>query len=180
MTPRDRRLMADLHAMHELVSRSPEIDFQCEGDPPETYTVMFNVAGLGLDKTGLPALRTTHRCSIYLHRDYPRRAPVISWITPVYHPNLLGPERNGGVCIGSWSAGESLSDLVQRLADLVSFRTYNVSDPLDKNAAAWVRKSGIPRGADIAAWLTSGGSDPQGLEHPVHDEFAVVLRRAAA
>ena len=55
-------------------------------------------------------------------------------MTPVFHPNLLGPERNGGVCIGHWSASESLADLVSRLLDLVTFRSVNPHDALDVEA----------------------------------------------
>jgi Ubiquitin-conjugating enzyme len=163
--------------MNELVLRSSEIDFRAEGEPAENYTVMFSVPGLGLDRAGMPVLRTVHRCSIYLHRDYPRRAPVISWLTPVYHPNLLGPERNGGVCIGAWSASESLADLVQRLAELVSFRSYNVNDALDKKAAAWVRKSGIPRGADVETWLASAQDVEDDRSETASEDVGVVLRR---
>ena len=86
---------------------------------------MLNGPGLALSGDGQLTVRNLHRCDVYLHLDYPRRPPVVTWLTPIFHPNILGPERNGGVCIGSWSAAESLADLCVRLRDLVTYRSVN-------------------------------------------------------
>lgn len=134
--------------MNELADRGV-VNFRCEGDPPEDYEVMFNEAGLALSIEGRKKARSTHRAHVYLHLDYPRRPPVVTWQTPVFHPNLLGPDGHGGVCIGSWSASESLADLCQRLADLVSYRSFNVDDALNPAAAEWVRATGIEPGVAI-------------------------------
>ena len=74
---------------------------------------------------------------------------MLSWLTPILHPNILPPERNGGVCIGAWSAGESLADLVERVVDLVGYRSFNVNDALDPATAAWLREAGIEPGEDV-------------------------------
>ena len=74
----------------------------------------------------------------------------MTWLTPVFHPNLLGPDRNGGVCIGSWSAAESLSDLCVRLHDLVTYRSLNPHDALNTDAAAWVSAHEIKPGTDVS------------------------------
>jgi ubiquitin-protein ligase len=148
MTPRDRRLLSDLRQMEALAAQG-EIAFRAEGSPPEGYEVMFSVPGLALNSEGHLVVRRLHRCRFYLHRDYPRRPPVITWLTPVFHPNLLPPQRNGGVCIGSWSAAESLADLCVRLRDLVSYRAFNSRDALDKEAGYWVEQHGIEPGSDL-------------------------------
>jgi hypothetical protein len=87
------------------------VSFRTEGDPPDVYHLLIATPGLVRDGAGGLTTRRVHRCVAYLHLDYPRRPPVITWLTPVLHPNILPPERNGGVCIGAWSAGESLADL---------------------------------------------------------------------
>src|SRR5947209_17941769 len=99
MTPRDRRLLTDLRDM-EALAEGGGVSFRTEGDPPELYHLMLTAPGLALDQRRTLAVRQLHRCDVYLHLDYPRRPPVVTWLTPVFHPNLLGPERNGGVCIG--------------------------------------------------------------------------------
>ncbi len=155
MTPRQRRLAADLDHMRELAGRGA-VSFRTEGDPPEVYHLMISAPGLARNADGEVAVRRLHRCTAYLHLDYPRRPPVFTWLTPVLHPNILPPERNGGVCIGAWSAGESLADLVQRVVDLVSYRAFNVGDALDPDAAAWVLEAGFAPGDDVAALAATG------------------------
>src|SRR5271154_3490685 len=139
MTPRERRLLSDLRQMEQLAAQGV-IVFRAEGSPPETYHVMFNVPGAARDADDRLAARSLHRCTLYLHRDYPRRPPVVAWSTPVFHPNLLPPERNGGVCIGSWSAAESLSDLCVRLRNLVAYRSVNPADALNREAGEWATR----------------------------------------
>jgi ubiquitin-protein ligase len=85
----------------------------------------------------------------------PTTSSRLVWQTPVFHPNLLGPERHGAVCLGSWSASESLADLCRRLTDLVAYRSFNLADALDKDAAEWVRARGIVPGVDLDAVLAA-------------------------
>jgi ubiquitin-protein ligase len=148
MSPRDRRLMSDLRQMEELAS-SGSFSFRTEGNPPDVYHLMLNEKGIALGADGKIALRGLHRFDAYLHREYPRRPPIITWLTPVFHPNILGPEQNGGVCIGSWSAAESLSDLCVRLRDLVAYRSVNPDDALNREAGEWAKQHLVCAGVDL-------------------------------
>lgn len=147
MNPRQRRLTTDLEQMNLIAARD-QISFKANGNPPESYEVRLKARGLALDGRRLVE-RDEHRFQVYLHNDYPRRPPVITWQTPVYHPNLLGPERNGGVCIGAWRASEGLADLMKRIEDLVSYRSFSLSDALDTDAASWVSRFSLVPGFDI-------------------------------
>jgi ubiquitin-protein ligase len=145
VTPRERRLLSDLRSMEDLAAAG-HVTFRSEGDPPEIYRLMLTGAGLAKDDAGRLLVRSLHRCDVYLHLEYPRRPPVVTWQTPVFHPNLLGPDRNGGVCLGSWSAAESLADLCRRLHALVTYASFNTADALDNEAAAWAREAGLEPG----------------------------------
>jgi ubiquitin-protein ligase len=148
MTPRERRLAADLGQMTELAAEGV-VSFRTEGRPADLYHLMLNVPGIAAGPDGQLTVRRLHRCDAYLHLDYPRRPPVITWLTPIFHPNLLPPERNGGVCIGHWSASESLADLCRRLVDLAGYRSLNAEDALDPEAAAWAREHQVERGEPV-------------------------------
>lgn len=160
MNPRHRRLAADLTQMNALADGSRTVGFRAEGDPPDVYHVMVTTPGLIRDAAGAPALRKVHRFTLYLHLDYPRRPPIVAWETPIAHPNILPPDRNGGVCIGAWSAGEGLADLVTRIADLAAYRSFNVDDALDHEAAEWVRALGLEPGCDVEALVAAAASPP--------------------
>jgi len=148
MSPRNRRLAADLEQMLELANRGV-VSFRTEGDPPDIYHVLISAPGLGRDATGAIAVRGIHRFTVYLHLEYPRRPPVVTWATPIVHPNILPPERNGGVCIGAWSAGESLADLIRRIVDLVTYRSFNLADALDPAIAEWLSALSAEPGVDV-------------------------------
>jgi ubiquitin-protein ligase len=148
MSPRSRRLRSDLRQMEELAGDG-SVTFRTEGNPPDVYHVMLNGSGLALGGDGELTVRNLHRCDIYLHLDYPRRPPVVTWLTPIFHPNILGPERNGGVCLGSWGAAESLADLCMRLRDLVAYRSINAEDALNLDAASWALRYDVKPGDDI-------------------------------
>jgi ubiquitin-protein ligase len=154
VNPRLRRLAADLGHMRALAQEGV-VSFRTEGDPPDTYHLLIAEPGLARAASGAITVRGIHRCTAYLHLDYPRRPPVLVWATPIVHPNILPPERNGGVCIGTWSAGESLADLIRRVTELVSYRAFNVDDALDVEAADWVRSRSVAPGPDALSALAA-------------------------
>ena len=59
-------------------------------------------------------------------------------LTPVFHPNI-DPQK---ICIGDhWSAGQSLPMLITRIAEMISYQSYNVKSPLNARAAAWAEQN---------------------------------------
>jgi ubiquitin-protein ligase len=84
MSIRDERLRRELIYMQDLAKGSSLIDFVVRGNPPDDYLVTFRCLGMtAADRTG-----SEHVAQIYLHADYPRRAPQVSVLTPCFHPNI--------------------------------------------------------------------------------------------
>ena len=126
--------------MQALQRCSKLIEIQADCDPPERYYVTYFCKGLiWLPGNPAPSISQQHRFEIYLHQDYPRLPPVIRCLTNIFHPNILPPERNGGVCIGGWTPAETLDELCVRLGEMIQFRNYSLDDALDLKAAQWVR-----------------------------------------
>jgi ubiquitin-protein ligase len=133
---RDERLKAELERMQVLRSQSEFIDFVVAGTPPDRYTVFFTCKGLMMKDDHL-VTTSDHRVLVYLHSEYPRRQPRITWITPVFHPNVRGRE----VCLGrSWSPAMMLDDLCLELGAIVQYKTFNLDDPLNSEAARVIRE----------------------------------------
>ena len=142
-SPRLRRLHADLAAMLELVRVSDFIGFSPQGNPPERYCVTFTCRGLvWVPHAPEPVVSEQHEGEFYLHRDYPRRPPQITWRTPLFHPNILPPAEGGAVCIGGWTPSESLADLVLRVGAMIQYQSYNPADVLNRAAADWAAGHG--------------------------------------
>ena len=139
MQARLRRLTAEHAQVLAAFASHPRIKLEAtEGAPPDKYTFAFQVSGLVPtgEESFLPA--TTHRAEFFLPLDYPRRPPFCRMITPVFHPNI-DPQK---ICIGDhWSAGQSLVQMVVRVAEMVCYQSYNLKSPLNARAAAWAEQN---------------------------------------
>jgi ubiquitin-protein ligase len=135
MHARLRRLQAEHDQVLAAFASHPRIRIAAiEGTPPEKYVFEMLVKGLvpaGEDTFEPAAL---HRAEFFLPMDYPRRPPFCRMLTPVYHPNI-DPQK---ICIGDhWSAGQSLVQMVVRVAEMLCYQSYNLKSPLNAKAAAW-------------------------------------------
>ena len=132
---RTRRLRADAEAMATAFEGFEPIAVEpLAGDPPEAYRVTYAVHGLERADPGEPRPRGQHAVEIQLTVDYPRMAPKVKMLTPVFHPNI----DPASVCVGDhWTAGERLVDLVIRIGEMLAYQAYNIQSPLDGEAAMW-------------------------------------------
>ncbi len=140
MTPsRLRRLQADYERVLLLFNEHPYVRLiQSDGEPPEKYTFEFHVRGLVPAQGGNNSVGAVHRAEVFLPLDYPRRPPFCRMTTPVFHPNI-DPAK---ICIGDhWSAGQSLPQLVVRIAEMLCYQSYNTKSPLNAEAAAWAEQN---------------------------------------
>jgi ubiquitin-protein ligase len=138
-TVRLKRLTADYNKILETFPRSGKIQVkQTNGNPPEKYQIEYLVTSLVLRPDGSVQTKSPHLVEIYLTRSYPKQAPQCRMLSPVFHPNIA-PH---AICIGDhWAAGESLSHLIVRIAEMLSFQSYNLKSPLNGDAARWVDKN---------------------------------------
>ncbi len=154
MQARLRRLNADYEMAQRAFANHPYIRLvNTEGTPPEKYTFALQVDGLvpqgedGFTRCGV------HQVEVFLPMDYPRRAPFCRMTTPIFHPNI-DPQK---ICIGDhWSAGQSLVQMVLRIAEMICYQSYNLKSPLNAKAAAWAEQnvSTLPlQQADLSAGL---------------------------
>jgi len=135
MSMRLRRLQADYQKLQARCDSSPYLLIQStKGSPPERYEIAFSVKGLSLDSKNQIVEATDHVAEIVLTSGYPRQAPQCKMLSPIFHPNIDA----ASICIGDhWAASESLDDLVVRIAEIITFQSYNTKSPLDGEAARW-------------------------------------------
>jgi ubiquitin-protein ligase len=138
MNPRIRRLQSDYERVLAALAQHPHIRLLgAEGNPPEKYKIEFSLPGLVPQGNDGCAPGSTHQAEIFLPLDYPRRPPFCRMITPVFHPNI-DPQK---ICIGDhWSAGQTLSQMIVHIAEMICYQSYNVKSPLNAHAAAWAEQ----------------------------------------
>jgi ubiquitin-protein ligase len=138
MNPRIRRLEADRVQMSRVFAEHPYIRIvEARGTPPDSYLLELRVKCLVPNGDAAAQVGEVHRVEVFLPMDYPRRQPLCRMTTPVFHPNI-DPQK---ICIGDhWSAGQSLAQLVVRIAEMLAYQSYNVKSPLNAKAAAWAEQ----------------------------------------
>lgn len=157
MSVRLRRLKADYDKLCTLFSQESRIRIKKTlGDPPEKYQLEYLVSSMEKKIDGQLHLRSNFIVEITLTGSYPRMAPQCKMLTPVFHPNIA-PH---AICIGDhWAAGESLANLVVRIAEMLAYQSYNLKSPLNGEAAKWaeLNKDQLPLDSfDFTSLLTVG------------------------
>lgn len=139
---REKRLMKELQLMAKLNKDSSLISIEYFGEIPIKYLVTYHCRSLRwINGNSAPSLSNRHELEIYLHKDFPRRPPALKWLTEIFHPNILPPAKNGGVCIGWWTPAETLDQLCIRIGEMLQYKKYNLNDPLDETAAEWIKEN---------------------------------------
>lgn len=154
---RTARLLIEQERLIRLAKRSEFIEIQPidvqPGWPPEKYVVTFRCKGIAkISDTGAPQSSNFHQVSIYLSRDFPKQEPYLTWLTPIWHPNIEHKEPHH-VCtnnVQNWYANKALDDLVVALGEMIQYKRYHAvwtqPWPLDAEAAQWVREYAEPNG----------------------------------
>jgi len=141
---RQTRLESEEHQLLDLRSRSDFIDLEAlDGTPPKRYRIAFKCKGLMLHATSAqPCVTVNHVMEAYLPTGYPGEPPYIRWMTPMFHPNI---SKSGSVCIGiadqDWAPSLSLAWLVEQIADMITYRSFNIDDPWNREAAEWAKEN---------------------------------------
>jgi ubiquitin-protein ligase len=132
---RSRRLLADEADMRQAFSAGTLGRIvSTTGSPPEVYVIDLHVTSLVSGDANSATRGQTHRLEVQLTSDYPRVGPRCRMLTPTFHPNIDA----SSICIGDhWAAGEKLSDLIVRVAEMLAFQAYNIRSPLNAVAAMW-------------------------------------------
>lgn len=135
-------LIADHQEMKALIKWNPFIKF--EANPPHAptrYAIEFSCSGIKkLKEDGhTPFITNHHQVEITLGAGYPREAPRLRWLSPIFHPNISAS--NGAVCIGvlmeNYLPGLGLARLVTMLSEMVQYRNFDIASALNKDAAKW-------------------------------------------
>ena len=140
-SPRIRRLRSDRKALEQLRAESSILDFDAVGEPAEKYIVRFFGRGLWRpDGSHHVTIRESHEVRIKLGASYPRMMPELTWMSPIFHPNISA---SGVVCLGGygthWVPSLSLDELCEMLWDMIRYRNYDVDSPYNREAALWAK-----------------------------------------
>lgn len=179
MTPaRMRRLASDYEEVRKNFAGHKNIIVTPIGEePPEKYHVTYFVNGIYLLPDGRIEMLNRHEVDITLHAEYPRYKPICKIQTPIWHPNF----RDGQICIGDiWGAGESLTDIIINIGDMIQYKSWNSYSPLSSEAAQWAmeNKHLFPVG-NIDLFYADYASAKDDVEIDLFDDDGTVVQEPA-
>lgn len=158
-SPRVRRLQSDFERISVRFASWPLVEIElADGTPPDMYRIWYHIKGLHAAPDGRILEREKHVMEIRLGLEYPRRAPQLRLLTPLFHPNF----NNTDVCAQDiYAAAEGLDDLIIRIGRMIAYQEYNIKSPLNGIAAKWAAENShrLPVDKREIAPL-AGGSHP--------------------
>jgi ubiquitin-protein ligase len=169
--PRLRRLQSDYERLQRLVNQSDLVRIvSMSGNPPEAYLIEFYCHGIESLSSDRPVYRDQHQLRIELPAGYPSTRPGLTFLTPIFHPNILTQHY---VCIGPWYASKWLDELVIMIAEMIQYKIPPTRDTevdvLNKGAVSWLNrhrsmlpidKRDIRSVGDLSSQIKIGGSTP--------------------
>lgn len=138
-SPRVRRLQSDYERIFTRFAGWPLVHVVMgPGLPPDMYRIIYNIKGLRVASSGRILEWEEHVLEIKLGLEYPRRAPQLRLLTPIFHPNFNQAE----VCAQDiYAASEGLDDLIIRIGRMIAYQEYNTKSPLNGIAAKWAAEN---------------------------------------
>jgi ubiquitin-protein ligase len=108
------------------------------GLPPEKYGITYSCKGLDEQR----AESTEHAMEVVFSLKYPSEAPIFVWLTSIWHPNIRRPY----ICVQGrpFAVGLTLAQIIVEVGHMVQYQNYNLADPLNWDAEAWVRSNPRP------------------------------------
>ena len=134
------RLKAELAVMEKLSCESDILDFTVEGTPPRTYKITLHGRGIskGSPFGGDVECGDRHELIITLSHSYPKYAPDVRFVTPIFHPNVssIGYVRLAD-CGLKWESDLSLDVVCQRMWDVLRGAYVDTNTSGNYSARKW-------------------------------------------
>jgi hypothetical protein len=64
-----------------------------------------------------------HAMQIVITQEYPYEKPIVRWLTPIFHPNIMLPRDGGYVCtklLDSWNFSSNLLGFIKGIESLLA------------------------------------------------------------
>jgi ubiquitin-protein ligase len=118
-----KRLRNEIRLVREELHITVDVeDPEFTSFPVIISITLENVPALVLNGTKL-AYQKTHRIKIEVPREYPYQKPAARFLSDIFHPNIVPPERGGWVCtklLDCWDFSSNLVTFLSGLQILIS------------------------------------------------------------
>jgi hypothetical protein len=140
---REDRLHAELKLLEQLREASSIFQFEGTGDPPDRFTLSFSGKGVARDISANADVEMidAHRVELRLPYAYPKVAPDVRWVTPIFHPNV---SFSGFIHLADvglpWESHVTLDIVCERLWDVARLAYIDLEKATNYSAKNWFQE----------------------------------------
>jgi len=116
------RVKNELMSCRLATKASIEVSDEDLREFPLSIDVTINQLPGPVFENGKVGYSYTHRFRLIIGRDYPFEKPLVIWMTPIFHPNIMQPEDGGHVCtklLSDWSFNSNLLSFLKGIESLL-------------------------------------------------------------
>lgn len=142
---RQQALVRAKAQVSEFISSNPDVKVEANNPRQPTHYILQFKANSWAPPARvhlMPIKREEHEVGIYLTNNFPMIAPIVLWLTPIFHPNIQ-PNKQQKVCLGEledrYRPGLHFGKLCKTIIDIAAYRNYWVDSSYNKAAAHWAK-----------------------------------------
>ncbi len=117
------RLRNELKAIAGYVRIAPDLSDPEQVAFPICIEIELNRIPAHYVEGGKQGVRYSHRFRMLIGREYPYKKPVVKWLTPIFHPNIMMPEDGGQVCtrlLEDWNFNSTIISFIKGMETLIT------------------------------------------------------------
>lgn len=118
----EERLYNEKEKLMEFARNSNLITIEAHNDPPDEYTVFYNVRGLSISSNNQVIVQEGFAAQIKLPAEYPAQPPEFKVAAPIFHPNIATVGQRQSVMTTIVSGLEDARNNVQRRQFMRDFK----------------------------------------------------------
>lgn len=116
------RLRNELSACGSYIKVMPDLSVPSRIKFPVEVDVELTKVPGPVCEAGKVGSTYDHRFRIVIGKDYPFEKPVVRWLSPIFHPNIMMPEDGGHLCtklLEDWSFNSTIVSFIKGVESLV-------------------------------------------------------------
>lgn len=116
------RLRNELRASTGYVVNAPDLSDPSHLVWPINIVIELKKVPAYCMVSGRRGVRYSHRFRMTIDKNYPYSKPTVTWLTPIFHPNIMMPEDGGHMCtklLEDWDFNSTIISFIKGVEALL-------------------------------------------------------------
>ena len=120
-----------------------------KGDPPDQYTITYNMAGFGQTPDGEVVESSKHVVELSIPFGFPHFPPSCKPKSIIFHPDF----DPAAICLGDvWEQDASIANIILYIGKMINGEIYSSKNAFNDEAATWYRNNSAKFPLNTISW----------------------------